>query len=225
MSEYTSKLKSLFKEWNSDDDPSFIEDGLLDIEDETKYDNSKILFLNKEAYWDPNDPNGQYRNVAGPIRVWNRPRYLLWHRVADICTAIQRIKVDYALPPLSNIRSDENWKAFFMSCAVMNVKKSRGKSRSSYKDLKKYYEFYKNFIWRQIEILGPRIVVCGGTFIILKDSDVFSSVSNIKRLYSRDGIFFIDHFHPSYFRISNESFYKSFAETFQQYLKYKANLP
>lgn len=45
--------------------------------------------------------------------------------------------------------------------AIINIKKSNGKGKSDYKDIKRYAETDKRFLQREIELCDPTIIICG----------------------------------------------------------------
>lgn len=47
-------------------------------------------------------------------------------------------------------------------CAYMNLNKRGGYSRATYKQLAQYILKYRRFIKRQLEIINPKYIVCGG---------------------------------------------------------------
>ena len=53
--------------------------------------------------------------------------------------------------------------SYLKKVAVINIKKSDGKSKSNNKDIIQYAEYDAEEILREIEIINPDIIVCGYT--------------------------------------------------------------
>lgn len=52
--------------------------------------------------------------------------------------------------------------------AVVNIKKSSGAKSSDMKDIMSYAEWDKDFLKEQIELIKPTVIVCGGTYEMLR---------------------------------------------------------
>lgn len=77
--------------------------------------------------------------------------------------------------------------------------KSSGKNRTSNKKLCEFVKVNKSEVKQQIELLKPNIIICGGTFNVVKNY-IFCSMKKISdELFYSEGIFFIKSCHPSYF--------------------------
>jgi hypothetical protein len=87
----------------------------------------------------------------------------------------------------------------FLASAVMNLKKLAGGAKANPKEIKEAVKSDQQYILRQLEILNPKIIVCGGTLCylrpILKD---FMQVNSAKFTYSWCDKLIMDHHHPSY---------------------------
>ncbi len=147
----TEKLKELFKEWKLRyEQGDFIEDGIID---EDRWDKAlaKVLFLAKETSDDPGDYLARIRNekAAG------------WDVAGAWAYAVQNVKLN---PSYSEARKPENWSQAFLSSALLNLKKPKGTSSA---DMAKVLEVAKRdreFIYRELEIMNPGIILCCGTF-------------------------------------------------------------
>ncbi|EIM08439.1 hypothetical protein A1A1_00943 [Planococcus antarcticus DSM 14505] len=103
-----------------------------------------------------------------------------------------------------------------LSIATTNIKKTGGAGQSNLKEIKEHARFNKALWMKEIEIMNPDIVICGGTFSIIQeilgfDVTEFDSGANIGKYEDR---LFIDFNHPMY-RISPKLFYAYFKETMQ----------
>ena len=83
-----------------------------------------------------------------------------------------------------------------LSSAVVNIKKSSGKTASDRDDLLTYVERDCEFIKRQIEIINPDVVLCGGTWPLVQPL-----WPDARRIYDRvwavQSKHFIDLYHPA----------------------------
>lgn len=215
MSNYSENINSLFTLWKkkakiNGGDESFITDGIICEDKYFKSDNYKILFLNREAYWNPKDPLGKYPDLTKLIRDWSRPKYLMWIRCGYIAKAINLIRAGN-MPSIEILISErDKLNEYFMSCAVMNIKKYRGVGRSNIKDIQEHYNKDQELIHEEIKILNPQLVICGGISPILKQNSNFGKEIS-ENVYEDDKRTYIDFYHPAC-RKSNEDFYGRFIE-------------
>lgn len=222
--------KELFELWKTrkneeleiDHSKRFIEDGIVD---ENLWENgSKILYFLKEAYTDGNSDDGFSLTEAHRRYDWTKYGTSIWFRVAEWT---------YGLNVLSSMTADEvvngglnvvpRYKYFKdgeldnnlnSEIAFVNVKKSKGKSESDLEELKKYCEFDREFIKRQIEIINPRIIVCGGT------KELFDKIFDNNDSFLEDKIV-IEHCHPS-IRVSKEDVYYGVVNKYVDILREKS---
>jgi hypothetical protein len=184
----------------------FIKDGIVDP---SRWASArpKVLLLLKEARhkgsvrWDYRE---YLRKDYPPNRTLQNSAY--W------CYAIHRI-VRGNLPPVPfpGTRKSEYIKAVeaLRSSAIVNVKKSGGRSISSDEDIAYYAKKDGPLLRQQIESIKPDVVVCGNTWECVnqlwQDKDlVYDGVWRVGQSV------FINFWHPSY-RISDELKYYALA--------------
>lgn len=68
-----------------------------------------------------------------------------------------------------NARKKRLERLVFEKIAYINIMKSSGKNRTSDKKLTEFVKGHKTEIKQQIELLKPNIVICGGTFRVVKN--------------------------------------------------------
>src|SRR5580700_7193968 len=137
----------------------FIEDGIID---RTRWLSAKrkVLFVLKEARDDSGDKRGF--DLCELIRdCWKGPgKSRTYCPVADWAYLAQNCQ-ETTIPSRSEARRhrDES----LLSSAVMNLKKSKGQKTSNLVDIvSNYVQPDADLIKRQIEIIAPEIIVCGG---------------------------------------------------------------
>jgi hypothetical protein len=187
----------------------FIKDGVIDKK-RWRSVHHKVLFLLKEArhegkgYWD--------------LRKYLREDDLAlmsptWRNAAYWCYAIHHIKHG-SLPGLPdpnrpiNGRQNEEAVELLRSSAVVNIKKSDGRSSSRHEEIQSCAQRDKDHIKKQTALVNPDVVICGNTWGFIREW------WPEERLY--DGVYrvgqgvFVDFWHPSY-HISNELKYYALA--------------
>lgn len=70
-----------------------------------------------------------------------------------------------------------------INIACMNLNKRGGFGSTNPTQLKMYVEKYKPFIDKEIELINPDIIVCGGTYETIMELDINISRDNIKDCY------------------------------------------
>lgn len=158
------------------------------------------MFVLKEAYgtdWHDNT-----------LVTWLRrdhPNSRIWSRVARWVYGIDNTTKDHIeryVPQLDEVVH----KQCLDEIAVVNLKKSDGNSSSKYDEIAKYARKDKEIIKREIELIDPKIVICGSTFSILL-REVYDSYSlkednpsdNWYYYLNLDGKtrLYIDYYHPA----------------------------
>jgi hypothetical protein len=138
-------------------DSDFIEDGIIDLSHWQKADR-KILLLLKEAY-------GDYGDLCWLIRdEWKGPKYKVWWTASYWLYGLRKMGGGY-IPAFPKEQEEfDECKEFLLSAAVVNIKKSRGKSSSDYDDVMKYAREDAELLREQISLINPEIIVCGYTY-------------------------------------------------------------
>ena len=217
--------EELLLEWANRDHhrgKGFVSDGVIDRE---RWNQAmpRILWLVKEAPSDANPPvdwdvRTIIRDHAGAARsAGDNPRTVLpnkgsW-RAAFCCFA-----AEFAITPLPaypNSREDWNRVAnAFLGSAWVNVKKSNGQIPSNFADLYTYVQKDGDLLKRQISLIAPTLIICGGTWPLVRD--LFPKATQIYDRIWRDDFLIVDFYHPG-FRAPYVVFYHAFASLLQNW--------
>lgn len=157
-------LGKLFADWKKKANHKgevFISDGLVDKVKWQAEDNKKILFVLKEAYG--GDENWSLTEWLSELNDYPK----IWKRIIEWTYGIHNT-TETSIAGYSPKICEEN-KDLIKNIAVLNIKKSRGKSRSNYEEIKKYARDDRDEIREQIKIISPNIIVCGSTFSALNE--------------------------------------------------------
>lgn len=190
------ELSNLLKKWKRQEhhkNELFIYDGIIDTQRWSK-SQPKILFILKEA-WEEQYKKEDW-DLCKIIRtVWKGPKYKIWRTLAYWAYAIQ-YSGNRLTPPLPD-QDDKKYIESFLSCAIINIKKSGGKSSSDFNDLASYVQKDKKLLKRQIELISPDIIVCGSTFDLVKDLFADIADTDYDLLYRWGNIPIINFGHPA----------------------------
>ena len=99
--------------------------------------------------------------------------------------------------------------------AVVNIKKSSGAKSSDMKDIMSYAEWDKDFLKEQIELIKPTVIVCGGTYEMLRH--IYPELGEMER--SSNGATMLGNIkviascHPNA-HIKNEAKYRAVVENY-----------
>lgn len=134
----------------------FISDGVINEAVWNNQREKKILYVLKEAYGEEED--------------WNLAEWLLrfqpssstWKRVIEWTYGIQNTTEERIAKYSMDIY--EAHTELFNHIAVVNLKKSDGKSSSDYGEIEAYALADKEEIKKQLRIIAPDIILCGSTF-------------------------------------------------------------
>ena len=161
VKDYLDNSKRLFSGWKKKENHNgkvFVEDGIVNPEIYFSQ-NNRILFVLKEAY--DNDSNGfsltQFLNEEqdGIATMWKRVSE--WSKL--IISFVEGDKTVKVFQKHNDIRSYGN--EYLRRIAVINVKKSDGKSNSDHQNLYDYAKRDKKELFEQLKNCDPTIVVCG----------------------------------------------------------------
>lgn len=188
---YISKHEALMKKWKAKhnaEENGFAEDGIVSPEVwfALPAEEERIMLLLKEAY-----------AVENPKLVWSEARWLAHEECMKGCTKDCKTctitggtfnsaaEWVYGIMGACNGERKEydNWlgvrnrkmkeyravrDALLSRMAVVNIKKSNGAKSSDMKDIMSYAEWDKAFLKEQIELINPTVIVCGGTYEMLR---------------------------------------------------------
>ena len=174
---------------------TFISDGPIDP-DSWRTVGRRVLFLAKEAYGDVG--RGNRWDLPTLVRdEWKGPKYKFWWTLGYWAYGIQRL-TDGPIP--ASPISAGLWRevsASVMASALVNVKKSRGRSLSDDDDLRRYVAMDKELLGQQVKCLNPHIVVCCNTWKLLKD-EVWPFAERVsERVHRIDDMLVLDYWHPA----------------------------
>lgn len=193
-----SSMAALFDEWRPQvmaEAGHFVEDGIVCLES-WRIAKRKILFLLKE----PNGYKGErgalndlLRKAAEPnstSRMWDRPTF---HNVGRWAYGL----LNYSGYVPSYEEANRACKTAVLRCAYINIKKSSGGARAT-KEVEVHAQTYAALLRRQVALIDPDIVVCGGTYKMLK-KHVYPSMTRVsERVHQFENSIFINAYHPGY---------------------------
>lgn len=171
-----SEFVTLFNEWRKarpEYGEDFVDDGIID-EDLYHASNKRVLIVLKET-------NGCPKDLRSCIReYWQGPKYTVWHNISRWIYGIQHTTKN-SIPGRTEA---ERYKTeALLSSAVMNVKKKAGGAYSDMDEVKDYAIMDAEFIYREIELINPEVIIFGNTFPILRE---VYSLNSLKLLEAAD---------------------------------------
>lgn len=209
----------------------FVEDGVVDY---TEYDKQKlkILFILKEAHTSSEEKKKEKSSLIVDIK--NGVVRNFWNRLAEWSVGL--LNQDESKIINFDLITQEQKNMEIRKTAIINLKKSDGDTKT---DMERYVEYfytqdnlvneeYVYYLMKQIELINPDVIICGGTFNIFnklfkerieKIKDVRRGYYFWKRLNDKKAIV-IDYYHPSW-QNSADLLYYGLCSTYQQILKNK----
>ncbi|MFC1577641.1 hypothetical protein ACFL36_01390 [Thermodesulfobacteriota bacterium] len=185
--------EQLLEEWqNKYVGQDFVKDGIMNS-DSWNEAPCKILFILKESYHKKNDKGPwDMRELGDYGKPFGGKTFLKTAYLAYLLIQLASGK------PLKFPRAEEKQKVdeAFIASAIINVKKPVGNSSSENLNLINYAKDDAKLLQRQIELIDPQIIVCGGTWGIL-NSTVFVNPDEIAdRVWKTNLGLVIDFWHP-----------------------------
>lgn len=239
IDEYNKESEVLFAEWKNTQgvicsdadnqviinhkDSVFIRDGV--VCPEVWYSQEiRPLFLLKEAYGGDGD-----WDLAKDHLLVHKSIDKIWERVSDWTKGIFATTNTEIPPYIQDSPEIAHYgNEYLKKIAVINVKKSGGKSSSDYDEISAYALFDKDRLLRQIELCDPTIIVCGytGSYLEMIIGENFRKPRNDNLFYRIElkghSVLVLDFWHPAnhYPDIMN---YYGFLGIYQNSLKTKCN--
>ena len=185
---------------------------------ESKYDllNRKTMMLMKEV----NDPSCSYDWCLPDLltSIYRREctYYRMWKNVSRwaICSQTP----DITFEEINEEHLYEGLKLF----ATTNLKKTGGSGQSKYNEIFEHALANSKEWMEEIEALDPGLIVCAGTFDIVKDiKKANESVKVCKsgaRYFIENGRIYLDFVHPAY-QVSDKLMFAYFKETYRSLLE------
>ncbi|WP_283627812.1 hypothetical protein [Shewanella baltica] len=149
-----------------------------------------------------------YENSADVTEEWALNDYIaskrlselgkpMWWSMAQWVDGINKlIETSDVIPFNEDYKSDPKVEKAFHSCAIINLKKSGGKSFSLSDDLSSYIDSDWDLLWEQIQEINPDLIICGATYPLI-ESKLGCPQKSAEWLYHAQGYHFIDFWHPS----------------------------
>lgn len=241
---YNGKLDALFKKWKTESQRNghegFCADGLMyrgekwekeiyvgkrkgDENNLWLNEPKRILFLLKDTNGNPNCDNREFYPGA------NHKINLHYKNLAYWLFGLSSIDEKTDAPDFDSLYFWDDVYIVFDTkpFAIVNCKKESGGSRISNYELSKHIGIYSDFIKKEIEILDPDIIVCGGgssrikNFFIEKIYTDVDPINNWIYYDKKNNKVIIDSYHPSYFQIEGGSntIYTKMMESYKAFLE------
>ncbi len=199
----TQRLDDLFGRWPKPSN-GFAKDGIID---ETAWNDAprKVLFLLKDTNACPQD----FRAV-----VRGNP----WKVVGHWAYGIQNVE-QHHIPSFAE--AEGSFEAACAASAIVNLKKQPGTSSSNLLEVEAAARADLCLIREELAIIEPEVIVCGGTFRIVKK--VFPEFQSIEpsdpdgKCYVVDETVWIDYCHPSA-RYRHDMMYYTLTAFYRNYL-------
>lgn len=215
-----SALEQLFTEWRQRSHHSgrlFITDGPIDPLRWASVD-KRVLFLGKEAYGDDGD-TGTWDLPTLVRKKWGGPKHKFWWTAAYWALAVRNTTETRIATFPEYTGNYESARQAVMEMAILNLKKSAGKSLSTDEDLKIYAKADGDLIKKQFNLLDPHIIICCNTWHLV--SHLFEGATEVSQYIFRWGTpsrVFINYWHPSN-QFPNSVMFYALCALYQESLK------
>ena len=226
LDEFFVEFENKFKE---NGHKNFCRDGLLyrNGNESTLWNKSerRICFLLK-------DPNADTSGKNVDARTYNNMVGNFGHRLAEWVYGLLKTEKNKKFP-FSSAYDKEKKENIFKTApfAIVNIKKEGGKAQVQDDIVKKFGEKYSDLLRRQLDILKPNIIVCGGNvvfeiareWIYKKEKYESIRVTNNLFYYPNQKMILINSVHPSSRGKEMQEKYNAIINPFCDFLNSKEN--
>lgn len=205
-----SDLDNIYKNWMKPGE-HFVKGGVVN-EECYKNSNIKILVLLKEVNDSKKKENWTLVEHIND-QIAKHKFYPTWRQVGIWSYGIQ-----YGFPRFNEIGSsseiDKNIAIGLTKIAATNLKKSGGSGSSIFEEIMVFAQNQKDLWVKEIELMKPDLVICGGTFEIVQAILGFSyQTCDSGANYGKElNTTFLDFYHPTY-RVSPRMLYAYLKES------------
>ncbi len=212
------QLNDLMNEWQQSipKDESFSADGIVDLASWQQADKKILVLLKETNRYDKGGITDLIRQVVKkeiPTKeFWGA---MTFHTVGKWLYGLENFK-NGTYPKLSEAKKYR--KQALLNCAYMNLKKATGSSSTRYKELENATKRDAEYIKKEIEIINPDIVICGGTYNLVK-KHIFPELERVApRIHKFNDTIFINSYHPAYRRIKGQVLYDMVLKSYADYI-------
>ena len=211
---YNAGMQTLFEEWEQrkgiirvtrhrqeidvliDHTEGFIRDGV--VCPELWFTQSiRPLYLLKEAYGE-----GHWDLIADHLHKSSRSSQM-WRRISEWTYGLQSTSKTTIAPYGGWNPIDYYGNEYLQQIAVVNVKKSGGKSSSDMDNIRAYAQFDREYLYRELALCDPTVMICGYTASVL-DMIFKQPVRHIRNhnifyhiMLNGHGVLILDYWHPA----------------------------
>ena len=195
-------------------------DGIVNDKYWNEEKNKRILFFLKEAHQGNRSREEYGKDVFDLVGWLDGTVYKMWKKVAIWVAAIENTTIsnikEYNESEISKIEQE-----LIRKIAVVNVKKSNGKTNSKWEELVDYAKEDKELLFKEIRMIKPKVIICGNNVSLL--NIVFDGGLDLDKLYKHhyllhDEYIILDYYHPAC-HYPNFVNYYAVASLYQQALK------
>lgn len=203
------KLDVLYQNWQQNHPGHFVTGGVID---ENMFNSCevKLLFLLKEVNDLDRVENWSLVQLMQD-QIESMKFYRIWETVG-----LWSFGLLQGFPPYKsfNHMKPANITEGLLNIATTNLKKTGGSGESNYEEIRRHAIANKELWMKEIEIIKPTVVICGGTFSIIQEILGFETKTCDSGAQIGEALntLFIDFYHPMY-RISPRVLYSYFKET------------
>lgn len=193
-----ARLETILDEWHASPLHSgcndFIRDGAIDPQ-RWRQASLRVLYLLKEGYIAAGDTWRDLRAVLRQELEQDRVPYSRTYRVLLEWNALLR----------AGASSADSAPDFFLEAAVVNIKKSNGRSQSDLNEIAAYARNDSDFLRKQLNLLSPHVIVCCNTWEAMRGAwqqvprrQEFPAETGIdpNLLFVVDGRWVVNYWHP-----------------------------
>ena len=183
----------------------------------------KVLFLNKDVPFNPDQDIREwiFRQHPTDITTFHYKNVALW------LYGLLNIDNNGYAPRFEEVNDTLLYSSFLDKTpfAYVNCKKESGGNTIENHILEEYIDKYKVFLIKQILILEPDIIVCGGGGSIIKNfviKNVYNKAIAINNWMFYDEVankLIVDSYHPSYYGKTQEYVYSTMMDNYEEYLR------
>ena len=186
----TAELDDLFRCWQERyGKQKIVPDGII-REEYWGTAKRKILFLLKERNKKGNNSDADFRKLvdAGP-----------WPVLGQWAYGLMNTSVDH-IPFFNEANNKSNFQDSCRSTAIINLKKTPGVASADIDAVERVVQNDRDLIINELEIIQPKIIVCGGTFRLCQNlfpGRDFKQIVEDDHCYLLGDTIWIDFCHPS----------------------------
>ena len=180
---------------------------------------SQIMWILKEPYDDFNEKGEPYGGGWNLFSAFDNDNAWSSPTLQPIIYSMYGLFYNQKWDKMDEICNNKKMADVLKQIAYINISKMPASTTTNDNSLYEKYELWKEILMEQIAIYAPKIIIFGRTFEYFKtdlvgyDAVPRSSVEGVINIYEKNGVYYLDAYHPNQKKFSRGIYVNTIIES------------